>query len=45
VAQQRCTGDPPLDEFESGHLSRCWRAGEIATGTLAANPDLEVPRG
>ena len=35
VAEERCrTADPPLADFDGGHLARCWRAGEIAAGTL-----------
>jgi peptide/nickel transport system ATP-binding protein len=35
AADERCrTLDPPLETLEGGHQSRCWRAGEIAAGTL-----------
>ncbi|MBI5708951.1 MAG: ABC transporter ATP-binding protein [Candidatus Eisenbacteria bacterium] len=35
VAEQRCrTADPPLTDLDGGHLARCWRAAEIAAGTL-----------
>jgi oligopeptide/dipeptide ABC transporter ATP-binding protein len=34
---ERCrTLDPPLSVLEEGHQSRCWRAAEIAGGTLDA---------
>jgi oligopeptide/dipeptide ABC transporter ATP-binding protein len=34
-ADERCrTLDPPLRTLDGDHLSRCWRAGEIAAGTL-----------
>jgi len=44
VAEDRCrTQDPPIKAF-GAHLSRCWRADEIAAGTL--NPaGVEVSRG
>ena len=35
VAQPRCASDPPLAGFAGGRGSRCWRAEEIAAGTLA----------
>ncbi len=39
-ADARCRGEePPLVTFDGGHQSRCWRAGEIAAGTL----DLTAP--
>jgi oligopeptide/dipeptide ABC transporter ATP-binding protein len=35
AVQERCrTQDPPLLTLEGDHRSRCWRAPEIATGTL-----------
>jgi len=35
AADERCrTLDPPLRALDDSHLSRCWRAGEIAAGTL-----------
>jgi len=35
VAQERCrTQDPPVLTFDGTHQSRCWRADEIAAGTL-----------
>jgi oligopeptide/dipeptide ABC transporter ATP-binding protein len=34
VAQERCLKDPPILSFEDGHLSRCWRSDEIASGRL-----------
>ncbi|HEY6867112.1 MAG TPA: ABC transporter ATP-binding protein, partial [Candidatus Eisenbacteria bacterium] len=31
----RCrTQEPPVERVDGGHLSRCWRSGEIAAGTL-----------
>ena len=41
VAQDRCLEDPPVLTFDGSHLSRCWRADEIAAGTLdPAGPPL-----
>ena len=35
AAEERCrTVGPPLQALGGGHASRCWRAGEIAAGTL-----------
>ena len=35
VAQDRCRSqEPPVLTFDGTHLSRCWRADEIAAGTL-----------
>jgi oligopeptide/dipeptide ABC transporter ATP-binding protein len=35
VAQDRCrTEAPPIATFDGGHQTRCWRADEIAAGTL-----------
>ena len=34
VRQERCLTDPPVLAFERGRTSRCWRADEIAAGTL-----------
>jgi peptide/nickel transport system ATP-binding protein/oligopeptide transport system ATP-binding protein len=35
VAQDRCrTQEPPLLTFDGTHQTRCWRADEIAAGTL-----------
>jgi oligopeptide/dipeptide ABC transporter ATP-binding protein len=35
LADDRCRREEPtLRAFPDGHLSRCWRAGEIAAGTL-----------
>jgi oligopeptide/dipeptide ABC transporter ATP-binding protein len=35
AAEDRChTSDPPLQMLDGDHASRCWRAGEIAAGTL-----------
>ena len=38
VAQNRCLADPALLEIETGHLSRCLRASEIAAGSLNPVP-------
>jgi len=38
VAQNRCLNDPDLVAIEAGHLSRCFRAGEIAAGLLNPVP-------
>ena len=38
VAQNRCLTEPDLVAVEAGHLSRCLRADEIATGTLNPVP-------
>lgn len=38
VAQNRCLTEPPLVEATPGHLSRCLRAAEIASGVLAPVP-------
>jgi oligopeptide/dipeptide ABC transporter ATP-binding protein len=38
VAQNRCLTDPDLIEIETGHLSRCLRAVEIAAGRLNPVP-------
>jgi oligopeptide/dipeptide ABC transporter ATP-binding protein len=35
AAIERCrTLDPPVETLDGDHQSRCWRAGEIAAGTL-----------
>jgi oligopeptide/dipeptide ABC transporter ATP-binding protein len=35
AADERCrTLDPPLQTLDGSHQSRCWRAAEIAAGTL-----------
>jgi oligopeptide/dipeptide ABC transporter ATP-binding protein len=35
AVQERCrTVDPPLEPLGGGHQARCWRAAEIAAGTL-----------
>jgi oligopeptide/dipeptide ABC transporter ATP-binding protein len=45
VAIDRCrTEDPPLNAF-GAHLSRCWRAEEVAQGLLKTLPAGEVQRG
>ncbi len=38
VAQQRCLTPPELRSFGADHLARCWRADEIAAGTLDPVP-------
>jgi len=46
VAEARCREqDPPVERFDAGHLSRCWRSGEIAAGTLDPVGAMEVRRG
>jgi oligopeptide/dipeptide ABC transporter ATP-binding protein len=47
VAQDRCrVQEPPILTFDGDHLSRCWRADEIAAGTLDPAPVGEgAPRG
>ena len=34
----KCLEEPALDPYLSAHLSRCWRSGEIAAGTLDPVP-------
>jgi oligopeptide/dipeptide ABC transporter ATP-binding protein len=43
VAIERCLEDPPVIPFEGGRMSRCWRAEEIAAGTLDPVPAAESP--
>ncbi|HYM81936.1 MAG TPA: ABC transporter ATP-binding protein [Candidatus Limnocylindria bacterium] len=45
VVQQRCrVHDPPVLTFDGDHQSRCWRADEIAAGTLdPAGPETVEP--
>jgi oligopeptide/dipeptide ABC transporter ATP-binding protein len=44
-AQDRCrTQDPPVVRLDGNHLSRCWRAEEIAAGTLDPVTGAEVTR-
>ena len=38
VMIERCLQDPSLEAIADGHLSRCWRAREIAAGTLDPVP-------
>jgi peptide/nickel transport system ATP-binding protein len=38
-----CDQDPELRESTAGHRSGCWRADEIATGTLVASTSLAKP--
>ncbi len=46
VAVERCrAAEPPLEPAGPGHLSRCWRAAEIAAGTLDPAPGEEAARG
>jgi peptide/nickel transport system ATP-binding protein len=46
VAIDRCTVEnPPLEEIRPAHWTRCWRAGEVESGTLdLARAFEEVPR-
>jgi peptide/nickel transport system ATP-binding protein/oligopeptide transport system ATP-binding protein len=39
VAQNRCLTDPDLVDAGGGHLSRCFRAAEIASGALNPVPE------
>jgi len=42
IAVDKCrTEDPPVLDFGAGHLSRCWRAPEIAAGLV--NPAGALP--
>jgi peptide/nickel transport system ATP-binding protein len=41
VMIQTCLEPPALDPYAPNHLSRCWRAGEIAAGTLDPAPNHE----
>ncbi len=44
VAQERCRQGPPVLTFDGDHLSRCWRADEIASGALdPAGPAVSQP--
>jgi oligopeptide/dipeptide ABC transporter ATP-binding protein len=46
VAQPRCLENPPVLTFDGDHLSRCWRADEIASGALdPAGPPAAEPAG
>jgi peptide/nickel transport system ATP-binding protein/oligopeptide transport system ATP-binding protein len=49
LAEERCrTQEPPVQTFDGAHLTRCWRADEIAAGTLdpaGPPPVTEAPRG
>jgi peptide/nickel transport system ATP-binding protein len=42
VALPRCLEDPELLAFEPGHMSRCFRAAEIARGELNPAPAAET---
>jgi oligopeptide/dipeptide ABC transporter ATP-binding protein len=45
LAEDRCRAEaPPVFAFEGGHLSRCWRADEIAAGRVSPVGE-EAPRG
>jgi hypothetical protein len=35
---EKCLLDPPLEGIIGDHLSRCWRAHEIAAGALDPVP-------
>jgi oligopeptide/dipeptide ABC transporter ATP-binding protein len=46
IAEERCRREEPvLRSFGSGHLSRCWRAEEIATGHVQPFVDAPAPGG
>jgi len=46
VAVDRCRTElPPLETLESGHRVRCWRAAEIAEGTVTPFAAEGAPRG
>jgi oligopeptide/dipeptide ABC transporter ATP-binding protein len=45
VMQDRCLTEPPVLTFDGDHLSRCWRADEIAAGTLDPVLAVEARRG
>jgi oligopeptide/dipeptide ABC transporter ATP-binding protein len=38
VMIDKCLEPPPLESIEPAHLARCWRASEIAAGTLDPVP-------
>jgi peptide/nickel transport system ATP-binding protein len=40
---EMCSRDPALGEIRSGHHSACWRADEIAAGTLVPAASLAKP--
>jgi hypothetical protein len=42
---EKCLQDPPLEAIVDQHLSRCWRAREIAAGTLDPVPPPAGPEG
>jgi oligopeptide/dipeptide ABC transporter ATP-binding protein len=42
VMIKKCLEPPSLDPYLPSHLSRCWRSGEIAAGTLNPVPDEPV---
>ena len=45
VMIEKCLLDPPLEAIVGDHLSRCWRAREIAAGTLdPVPPPVEVAK-
>jgi peptide/nickel transport system ATP-binding protein len=49
VRIERCLEDPALEQYLPNHLARCWRAHEIAAGTLdpvppATEATTAVPR-
>ncbi|MEQ1758641.1 MAG: ABC transporter ATP-binding protein [Vicinamibacterales bacterium] len=46
IAIEQCMEEPPLEMVEEGRWSRCWRAREIAAGTVSPVPeDLEQGAG
>jgi peptide/nickel transport system ATP-binding protein/oligopeptide transport system ATP-binding protein len=46
VAQERCRNEvPPILTFDGTHQTRCWRADEIAAGTLDPTGPAPAPAG
>jgi len=39
IAIEQCLQEPPLEMISEGRWSRCWRAREIASGTVSPVPD------
>jgi oligopeptide/dipeptide ABC transporter ATP-binding protein len=39
IAIGRCLEEPPLEMISEGRWSRCWRAGDIASGAVQPVPD------
>jgi oligopeptide/dipeptide ABC transporter ATP-binding protein len=42
VAIETCLQEPGLDPAEDNRLVRCWRAGEIAAGSIDPAPDVQT---